>query len=192
MEVPLEISFREVGKTPELEELIRGHVSDLEKVGGNLISCRVAVEKPQKHQQSGNPYRVRIDMRVPPGHELVVRKEPMDSPMHASLHAVITDAFETAERRLRKLTEKMREEPQKHPGGENTAFVARLFRNEGYGFIRAFHGDEYYFHKNSVLDDRFDQLEPGMVVRFAAETGEKGPQASTVEILEKPAGGIGG
>lgn len=191
MEVPLEISFREVEKTEELEELIRNSVADLEKVCGKLISCRVAVEKPQKHQRSGNPYRVRIDARVPPGHELVVRKEPADSPMHESLHAVIVDAFETAERRLRKLSEKMREKPASHPGGENSAFVARMNRNEGYGFIRDFEGIEYYFHRNSVLDEGFESLEPGMVVRFSPETGEKGPQASTVEIIEEPAGGFG-
>jgi len=192
MEIPLEISFREVEKTEELEELIRNSAADLEKVCGKLISCRIAVEKPQKHQSSGNPYRVRIDARVPPGQELVVRKEPADSPMHESLHAVIVDAFETAERRLRKLSEKMSEKPASHPGGENSAFVARINRNEGYGFIRDFEGNEYYFHRNSVLDEGFERLEPGMVVRFSPETGEKGPQASTLEIIEEPAGGFGG
>ncbi|MBD3179505.1 MAG: HPF/RaiA family ribosome-associated protein [Candidatus Latescibacteria bacterium] len=192
MEIPIEISFRGVEKTPGLEELIRVSSEELDKVCGNLISCRVAVEKPQEHQKSGNPYRVRIDMRVPPGHELVVKSSPGDKPMHQSLNTVITETFEAARRRLRKLTEQMQETAGKHPGEEDTAFVARLFRNEGYGFIRALDGDEYYFHRNSVLYDDFERLEPGTVVRFASEKGEKGPQASTVEIIEKPAGGIGG
>jgi len=192
MQVPMEISFRDVEKTPDLEELIRNSARRLEKVNDQLISCRVAVEKPQEHQRSGNPYQVRIDMRVPPGHELVVKSKPRDNPMHESLHAVITETFDSAERRLRKLTEQMREGPGKHPGGEDSAFVARIFEDEGYGFIRAYDGTEYYFHRNSVLEDGFDRLEPGTAVRFAAEVGEKGPQASTVEIIEKPAGGFGG
>lgn len=37
-----------------------------------LISCDVAVERPQKFQQNGNPYRVRIRLRVPPGQEVVI------------------------------------------------------------------------------------------------------------------------
>jgi cold shock CspA family protein len=41
---------------------------------------------------------------------------------------------------------------------------------------------EIYFHRNSVLDGAFAQLEAGSEVRFAEETGEKGPQASSVSL----------
>jgi cold shock CspA family protein len=33
-----------------------------------------------------------------------------------------------------------------------------------------------------VLNDGFERMHPGMMVRFAEEEGEKGPQASTVEV----------
>lgn len=192
MEVPMEITFRDVEKTPELEEYIRQRVDQLEKINSSLISCRLAVEKPNKHQESGNPYRVRIDARVPPGHELVVESKPREHPMHESLHAVITDTFDAVERRLRKLRDQMQGKVKDHPHQEGNAFVARIFKEQGYGFIRDYEGTEYYFHRNSVLDEGFELLEPGATVRFAAEQGEKGPQASTVELVGKPAGGIGG
>jgi cold shock CspA family protein len=44
-------------------------------------------------------------------------------------------------------------------------------------------GREIYFHKNSVLDDKFKTLEVGTEVRFAESNGDKGPQASTVVVL---------
>jgi hypothetical protein len=65
----------------------------------------VVVERPQKRPEVGNPYRVRIDMTVPPGHEVVVKNEPGRGNTHDPLDVVIRDAFDTASRRLRKLVE---------------------------------------------------------------------------------------
>jgi len=36
------------------------------------------------------------------------------------------------------------------------------------------------------LNDDFDRLEIGTGVRFVEEPGEEGPQASTVQIVDKP------
>jgi len=65
--------------------------------------------------------------------------------------------------------------------------VARLFPDQGYGFIVASDGEEIYMHRNSVLDGAFDRLSAGDGVRFYARPGEgeKGPQASTVELIGK-------
>ncbi|MCK4467404.1 MAG: cold shock domain-containing protein, partial [Desulfobacterales bacterium] len=52
----------------------------------------------------------------------------------------------------------------------------------GYGFLTTPDGREFYFHKNSVLDDKFKVLKVGMKVRFVEELGEKGAQASTVKV----------
>lgn len=105
MEVPMEIAFRDVARTPEIDRLIQDKAAQLERVCNTLTSCRLAVEQPQEHQQSGNPFRVRIVLRFPPGQELVIENSPGDKPMHESLHAVITDTFDSAVRRLRKRVE---------------------------------------------------------------------------------------
>lgn len=44
---------------------------------------------------------------------------------------------------------------------------------------------EIYFHEHSVLNCDFKQLKVGIEVRFVEEQGEKGPQASTVTVIER-------
>ena len=63
--------------------------------------------------------------------------------------------------------------------------VARLFADDGYGFIDAGALGEVYFHRNSVADGRFAELEEGSRVRFviAEDESEHGAQASTVHAL---------
>jgi len=60
--------------------------------------------------------------------------------------------------------------------------VSTLFPERGYGFLTTTDGKEFYFHKNSVLGDKFKNLRIGTKVRFVEELGEKGPQASTVKV----------
>lgn len=191
MDVPLEIAYRGVRKTEAIEKTIRDRVARLERAYGHLISCRVAVEKPQRHQQTGNPYRVRIDMNVPPGHELVIRREATEGDMHDPLHVRIRQAFKAAFRELRKLHEQQQGQVKYHPHQQVTGIVQRLFADEGYGFIRPIDVDEeIYFHRNSVLHNQFERMQVGTGVRFVKEQGEKGPQASTVEIMSKLGPGV--
>jgi cold shock CspA family protein len=186
MEVPLEITFRDVAKNDDVERLIRAKAAELEKVCGDIISCRVAVESPHAHQQSGNPFRVRISLRVPPGRELVVRRESTEGYLHERLSVVISDAFDAISRQLKKLMEKQQGRVKTHPQQERVAFVVRLFPDEGYGFIKTLEGRELYFHRNSVLNDDFDRLEIGTGVRFVPGAGDEGPKATTVQIVDKP------
>lgn len=191
MRLPLEISFRNIRKSEAVEALIRGKADDLKRMHENIISCRVAVEAPQQHQRSGRAYRVRVTLTVPPGHELVVSRDPSGGELHDELTSVIRDAFEAARRQLQKLAEKQRERIKTHPEQELMGMVVRLFREEGYGFLRALDGREIYFHRNAVLHDAFDRLEVGTSVRFDERIGEKGPQASTVQIVNNPGGHSG-
>jgi len=186
MEVPLEITFREVDKSDDIEQLIRQKAAKFEKICGAIISCRVAVESPHAHQQSGSPFRVRINLRVPPGHDLVVRRESSEGYLHEKLPVVISETFDTAFRRLKKLMQKQQGQVKTHPQQEKIAFVVRLFREEGYGFIRSRQGQELYFHHNSVLNNDFDRLEIGTGVRYVAGVGDEGPKATTVQIVDKP------
>lgn len=186
MRVPLELTFRDVEKTDEIVTLINEKVAKLDKFANNLISCDVAVERPQRHQNVGNPYRVRIRMRIPPNQEIVIRREPSEGDMHDPLLVVIKDAFHAAERKLREANNRERGVVKLHPAQQPGAYVVRLFRDQGYGFIKTSDGMEYYFHRNSVLNGDFERLEIGTGVRFTAEDGEKGPQASTVQLVDKP------
>jgi ribosome-associated translation inhibitor RaiA len=116
MLVPLQLSFRDVppARQAEIEERVRQRAAKLERFFQPINSCRVAIERPHQFERSGNPYRVRIDITVPPGHELVVRKEPGDSNLHTDLATVVNAAFEAAERRLGELVARMRGEVKTH------------------------------------------------------------------------------
>ncbi len=186
MQVPLEVSFRGIHKSDAIESLIREKADKLARLCDHLMSCRVAVEKPQLHLHSGNPYRVRIDMTVSPGHELVVKREPGKGNMHDPLDVVIRDAFNTATRQLQKITQQQRREIKSHPTQSATAIVHKLFPEAGYGFLRTIETqEEIYFHKNSVLHGAFDRLRTGTGVRHSAELGNEGLQATSIQIVEK-------
>jgi cold shock CspA family protein/ribosome-associated translation inhibitor RaiA len=185
MQVPLTVTFRNVNKNAAIEDLIRNQAAKLERVCDHIVSCRVAVEKPQEHQKSGNPFRVRIDVTVPPEHELVVTREAGEGDLHEQLRTVIRDAFGAMRRRLRKLVEKQHGDVKTHPAQDVGGLVTRLFREQGYGFIKSMDGQEVYFHKNSLLGSDFDRLEIGTGVQWHEEQGENGPQASTVRIIDK-------
>ena len=117
MELPiLQVSFRDVPppRQAELEERVRRRAEKLERYCDHITSCRVAIERPHHAEASGNPYRVRIDLTVPPGHELVVRKEPGDNDGQTDLLTVVNGAFEAAERQLKALVEKQRGEVKRH------------------------------------------------------------------------------
>jgi ribosome-associated translation inhibitor RaiA len=126
MEPPiLQLTFRDIPspRLSELEARVRQRAAKLERYCDHIVSCRVAIERPHRAGDSGNPYRVRIDLTVPPGHEVVVRKEPGDSDPLVDVVTVVNVAFEAAERRLKALVERQRGETKTHdpppdkPGG---------------------------------------------------------------------------
>jgi cold shock CspA family protein/ribosome-associated translation inhibitor RaiA len=190
MEIPLQLSFRDIppARQGELEERVRTRADKLERFCDHITSCRVAVERPNLHQESGNAFRVRLDITVPPGHEIVVRKEPGDNDLHSDLLTVVNGAFDAAERQLKELVERQRGEVKTHE--EPRGLVVKLFREEGYGFLKTIDGRDVYFHQNAVLAGDFDRLDLGTQVRFEEAMGEMGPQATTVQIVDKPGSAV--
>lgn len=184
MNVPLELSFRNDTRSSEIEDLVRARVDRLERFNDHISSCRVAVEAPQQHMDSGSRYRVRVDVTVPPGHELVARREPGDGSIQDNLQQVVRDVFTDMERQVKELNERQHGHEKTHPQQQATGIVDRLF--DDYGFIRNLDGRDVYFHKNSVLHDDFDRLTTGTGVNYMEEMGEKGLQASSVRVVDKP------
>ncbi len=184
MIVPIEISYRDVEKTEAIDNLIREKASKLNRFCDHIISCRIAVERPHEYVRTGNQFRVRLDISVPPGHSVVVSKEPGNNKMHDPLPAVIRDAFKAAEKQLKGLSEKKRNDVKFHPHQEATAFIERIFPDEGYGYIRDMDGREVYFHKNSVVNNGFENLKTGTTVHYFEAEGEEGPQATTVHVID--------
>ncbi len=180
----VEVSFKDVGRNAVTDALISMKVAKLEKICVRMTGCRVTVEQSQHHQKKGNPYRVVIEMTVPPGHELVASEQSGKGDAHELLPSVIRRAFHAAERQLKELAEKQHGSVKTHPHQEANGIVEKLFPQEGYGFIKTVDTQEdVYFHRNSVLHGNFDRMRRGIGVHFASEQGEKGLQASSVEIV---------
>lgn len=187
MQVPLEITYKGFERTEMIDDLVTSKVAHLEKFHPNIISCRIGLEMPQLGSRSGSNYYVRLDLRVPPGHEIVVKRGPQEAGPASTLQGMIRQAFDTAERELRELVRLQRYQVKTHLESRiEVAHVVRLLRDQDYGFLKLESGDEIYFHRNAVLNDGFDRLTVGTGVRYLAEEGEKGMQASTVQIIDKP------
>ena len=117
MIIPVQVTFRNVASTSEVEEKIRARAQKLEKFYSPITSCRVVVEAPARHRQKGYSFHVRIDLTVPDG-EIVVKREPtlypkekdigderrrksMETrPERKHLEVAIREAFHAARRRL--------------------------------------------------------------------------------------------
>lgn len=183
MQVPLEVTFRDMEPSEAVENHVRDYVHKLEKFCNHIDSCRVALERPHRHQNKGSDYRVRIDLTIPPGHELVVTRDAGEGDVHDDLYKVVHDAFKTAERRVKKLAERQKEHVKSHPEQQPSGVVSKLF--EDYGFIDSVEGREVYFHRNSVLPPGFDMIKVGAAVAHTEEDGDEGPQASSVRIVDR-------
>ena len=59
--------------------------------------------------------------------------------------------------------------------------VKAVFYQDGYGFLESEDGRDIYFHQNSLLDSKFEELKTGSEVTYSEEMGEKGPQASSLK-----------
>ena len=178
MQIPPEIAFRGVPRSPAIDAAIEGGIAQLEEIHDRLTSCRIVVELPHRRHRQGNLYRVRIDLTLP-GAEIVVSRQPPEHTNNEEAVAAISEAFDTARMRLLEHERKRRAElkpVEAPPRGR----VLRLFPGEGFGFLGSFDGREVYFHRNAVQGKGFGALEVGQEVRFSEDQGEDGPQASAV------------
>lgn len=180
MQLPLQIAFHNMEHSDAVEAAVREKAAKLDEFCDRIMGCRVVVEAPHRHHRRGNQYQVRIDLTVP-GEEIVVNREPAEHTEYRDLGVALRDAFDAARRQLEDYVRRRRGAVKAHAGAAH-AKVARLFPEEGYGFLETADGREVYFHRHSVLDDAFDRLEVGTEVAFAEEEGKKGPQASTVAV----------
>jgi ribosomal subunit interface protein len=186
MQLPLQITFRNMESSAAIEAKIRERVAELDRYYHRIMGCRVVVESPHRRHHQGKLFHVRVDLTVPGG-ELAVSREPAQHHAYEDVYVAIRDAFDAARRQLEDYARRHRGETKGHaalPYGR----VSKLFPTEGYGFIETPDGREVYFHENSVLHDAFGRLEIGCQVEFVEEQGDKGPQASTVRIVGKPHG----
>ena len=174
MEVPLQITVRDMEHSDAVERRIRTGVDKLARFHPRITSCRVVVEQATKHQQQGRQFSVHVDVRVPGREEIVSTRQ-----QHEDIYVALRDAFGSAARQLEEVVRAQRGDVKAHdvPGH---GVVRRLVRDEGYGFIEASDGRDIYFGRDNVVHPSYEQLEPGTQVQFIEEWADEGLQAKRV------------
>lgn len=181
MILPLQITFRHMDPSPALEARIRELASRLDRFSEHIMRCHVTVQPPPHHKQQGVLHDIRIDITLPEEQISIRHAHPVDH-AHEDPYVALRDAFRAARRKLEDY-ERIRRGDVKTRVGPAEGRVQELDPQGGSGRIETDDGRLIYFHKNSVVDGRFQDLAIGTRVRFAEEAGDLGPQASTVHVV---------
>ncbi len=173
MQIPLQISMRDIPRSEAIESHIREKVDKLEQFYDRMTSCRVTLEMPHKHKHQGKLMNVRIDITLPQGEINVNRHANEDA------YVAIRDAFDAARRQLEDYARKQRGKVKRHAEPLH-GHVDRVFKEEGYGFISTEEGQEFYFSSENMVNAALELLQPGDEVQFIEDAGAEGLQAKRV------------
>jgi len=94
MQIPLQITMRDMDHSEVLGQAIQDQVAKLERFHDHITRCRVTVEQTGRHQLQGRQFTVRVDLRVP-GREIVASRDH-----HEDVHVALREAFDSARRQL--------------------------------------------------------------------------------------------
>jgi cold shock CspA family protein len=183
MQEPLQISFHNMAPSDALERRVREHWAKVERHYDGIINARIVIEAPHK-QPHKSTLGISISIGVP-GRDIVVKREQRlhQSQDHATW--VVNEAFQIAERQLEEYAQKQRRDVKVHEGEREYARIARLYPDQGYGFIETRDQLNIYFHRDVLRDADFAALEEGSEVLYtlAPDEGPMGPMASSVWTL---------
>jgi ribosomal subunit interface protein len=114
MQLPVKITYRGIDKSESIDQLVLDKAARLEKFCDHINRCDVAIEQPNHAHHKGNLLRIRIDVTVSGGHELVADEKQTNNGSHESLAKAVHDAFKTMERELRRVVDKQRHDVKTH------------------------------------------------------------------------------
>ncbi len=181
MDVPLELAFHNMESDAELEDQIRAHAEGLDTRFKRLRSCRVVVEVSARSQAQALEHHVRVEVGVP-GRKLVASRDPGAHDRRFDPSMAINDAFAAVERQLEQDQEEARGEVKAHDAPLQGRIRSTF---PDHGFIDTNDGREVFFHRNSVVGAKFEDLAEGETVELSVAPGEgpAGTQATTVKPI---------
>ncbi len=113
MQLPLQITFRNMDPSLTVEHAVRLRADKLERFCDRITGCRVVVEAPHRQHHKGNLYHIRVDLTVPDD-ELVVSREAADQHAHEDVYVAVRDAFAAAKRQLQEYSRRRRGQVKRH------------------------------------------------------------------------------
>jgi cold shock CspA family protein/ribosome-associated translation inhibitor RaiA len=169
------IEFHRLDRSPALEEAITKRVHELEHLHPALMTCHATVDEEGLHRHQGHRFTIRVDVRVK-GHEYAFTRQHHEDPFVA-----VREVFDAAKRVLQDDIRLARGDVKQH-APTLRGRIARVNVKEGFGFIEAEDGREWYFGRDNVAHPAFDDLAPGQPVAFIEDNGADGPQAKRVSV----------
>jgi len=180
MQVPLQIVFRDIERSPAVEAVVEEKATKLSLFFPRLTSCRVTLGKIQRHKHQGKLFNVRVDLTLP-GHEIVVNRDRAED-----IYVALRDAFDHAKRQLEDMARKMRGDTKTHQP-EQHGKVVEIYADEGFGFIEKPDGGHVYFHRFNLQRPDFEALREGDEVVFLEEPATQGTQANRIRARQPSA-----
>jgi len=109
MQIPLQITVRDMEHSEALEARIRSKAQKLEEFFAHIVSCHVLVVTVRHlHHQQGKQFNVRIDIGVP-GNTIVLNRHQAED-----VYVALRDAFDAAKRQLQEYSRVMRGDVKTH------------------------------------------------------------------------------
>ncbi|MFA6313050.1 MAG: HPF/RaiA family ribosome-associated protein [Sterolibacterium sp.] len=173
MQLPVQVTFRDFPHSEAVEAVIRDKAGRLERFSEHITSCRVTAGMIQKHKHQGKLFNIRVDLCLP-GTEICVNRDKAED-----IYIAIRDAFDVVKRKVEEHVRRARGDVKAHEVDAHGQ-VARLFPDEGYGFIEKHDGAELYFHRYNCVHPDFEHFQVGDEVAFLEEIGGDGMQANRV------------
>ncbi len=170
------IKGRNLEILPEWQEKIEEELARLQKHSNEpILHARVELIGTAHHRHGA--FEIHLAANVP-GQTLTVTRQG------EYVLPVIVEAFNALDRRIRDHSGAKQQQVKAHEEYIHKGRVARLFPEEGYGFIATPGGAEVYFHSHALKRGVFEKLTEGLAVEFGQEEGDQGPQASWVQVVE--------
>lgn len=98
----LEISFRDIGHSDAVEHQIREKASKLTATYDDITGIRAVVGMPHNHSNKGRLAHVSLEIGLP-GETVAITHDHHDNPEHEDMHLAVRDAFDKAQRKVKKI-----------------------------------------------------------------------------------------
>lgn len=166
----LEIQTRQLTLDPATRTLIEQLAAGIEERHPDTLRMHVTLRHTPRHRNGSETVTLLVNTEG-----RVLRAEKTAESVRDAIHA----AFEAFRVEVERQHEQRRE-VTKNRGARTEGSIKRIFRDGGYGFIHYQPGRDVYFHRAALHGLDFDKLEPGDLVEFEIEQGERGLQAPQV------------
>src|SRR5688572_14749874 len=121
MNVPPQVIFHDMDRSQWIEDYVLERIAHVDKIVDGLTSARVTLTRSQGSHQHGNEYRITIEVRFPPHHDLAARKERNVGDAQMELRPLIKQAFEALEKQVKEAVAKRRNDVKAHDFIQNQA-----------------------------------------------------------------------